>query len=297
MRYIKLPRYLSIKARLYSVHASLFGKVPFTDKYGLRYYLWNDTRLTSTIAQGVRTDDTGVMVQVFQILDALAETKKEIICFDVGAFIGVITLAMASKLQGVGKVFAFEPSTKNFARLVENIQLNRYPNVFPQHVAISESVDEAVLTLTEEPGKCFLVAKSEFSGDSAGEDEFAYENVRTDTVSQFAERNAIESIDLLKIDAEFADDRVIAGSHRLLETGSISYVIFEVNAGCEYSQDALDLMDSHGYESFFIVRNGKQLVRDLNNYPMDTHKPPLNALAISPNAPAFPGGEGLDVIE
>lgn len=285
-----------MKARLYSVHASLFGRVPFTDKYGLRYYLWNDTRLRSTISQGVRTDDTGVMVQVFQILDALAETKKEIVCFDVGAFIGVITLAMASKLQGGDKVFAFEPSTKNYERLVENIRLNRYPNVFPQHVAVTESVDEAVLTLTEEPGKCFLVAKDEFPGDSAGEDKFAHENVRTDTVSQFAERNAIESIDLLKIDAEFADNRVIAGSHRLLETGSISYVIFEVNTGYEYSQDALELMDSHGYESFFIVRNGEQLVRDLSNYPEGTHKPPLNALAISPNAPAFLGGEGLNVI-
>ena len=296
MRYTRLSRYLNMKARLYFLHASLFGKVPFTDKYGLRYYLWNDTRLTSTIAQGVRTDDTGVMVQVFQILDALAETKKEIVCFDVGAFIGVITLAMASKLQDGGKVFAFEPSTKNFARLAENIRLNRYPNVFPQHVAVTESVEEAVLTLTEEPGKCFLVAKNEFADDSASQHKCTYENVRTDSVSQFAQRNAIETIDLLKIDAEFTDDRVIAGSHRLLETGSISYVIFEVNTGYEYSEDALELMDSHGYESFFIVRNGEQLVRDLKNYPKDTHKPPLNALAISPIAPAFAGGEGLDVI-
>ena len=77
---------LRIKAKAMRWYATLFGKVPFRDRFGLRYYLWKNTRLRSTILQGVRTDDTGVIVQVFRILERLATTKSEIICFDVGAF-------------------------------------------------------------------------------------------------------------------------------------------------------------------------------------------------------------------
>ena len=69
--------YLKAKAKLYWYYATLFGKVPFRDNFGLRYYLWRNTRLHSGVIGGVRTDDTGVLVQLFAILESLVERRAK----------------------------------------------------------------------------------------------------------------------------------------------------------------------------------------------------------------------------
>ncbi len=56
---------------------------------------------------------------------------------DLGANIGYFSL-LASKLVGDGgKVFAFEPETKNFFYLKKNIEVNGYKNIFPFQKAVS----------------------------------------------------------------------------------------------------------------------------------------------------------------
>ena len=296
------PTYLKVKAKLYWYYATLLGKVPFRDKFGLRYYLWRNTRLRGGVIGGVRTDDTGVLVQLFAILDSLVErrAKSEIVCFDVGAFIGVITLAMVSRLEDQGKVYAFEPSSLSYSRLLDNIRLNQANTVSPQNVALLDSVGDAVLKLNaEEPGQSLIVDQDAIGDGRKTGDAGAYENVHTTTIYDFAKRNHIDAIDILKIDAEHSDHKVIAGASPLLEKGAISYIVHEVSReadnGYDYGRRSVSILESHGYENFYIVRNGDFLVREIGNYPGEEYRPPLNMLAISPNAPVFRGGEGLDI--
>ena len=46
------------------------------------------------------------------------------VCFDIGANVGPITLALAQKVTPKGKVYAFEPGPPIFEQLVRNIALN-----------------------------------------------------------------------------------------------------------------------------------------------------------------------------
>ena len=79
----------------------LFNKrLLFKDGYELSYYIYKNTRPEDTFKNGVRTDDTTVLYVIDKILtsDELTNTNS-INCFDVGGYIGVITLLMSKKLH------------------------------------------------------------------------------------------------------------------------------------------------------------------------------------------------------
>src|SRR5437879_3937805 len=57
---------------------------------------------------------------------------------DVGANIGLFTLVAALRVGSTGRVFAFEPTSETFERLVANVRLNKFTNVSPHRVALSD---------------------------------------------------------------------------------------------------------------------------------------------------------------
>jgi len=279
---------LELKAVFYRLLGKLFGKVIFRDKFGLKYYLWPDTRIGSTIKQGCRTDDEGIILLVQRILDKYNQKDSKIdrnnyqfIAFDVGAYIGIITLAIAQKLTPQDRLFAFEPSSLNFKRLVENIKLNKYKNISPIKYALSnqESTDTHLI-LTSDGGGNYIEANVE-SDQGKGNQEI----ISTTTLNKFCKEKEVERIDLLKIDAEGHDLQVLQGVDLLLKK-SIFYIFIE----CQHPEskefrEILKIMEDNGYKTFYIVRHKDLVYRKLANYPYERERPPLNMLAISPQAP------------
>jgi SAM-dependent methyltransferase len=67
----------------------------------------------------------------------LARFLKQGMCFfDIGANQGFFTLLAAQIINGSGRVVAFEPSPREFARLSRNIKINRFENVVFEPVAL-----------------------------------------------------------------------------------------------------------------------------------------------------------------
>ncbi|MBI3450698.1 MAG: FkbM family methyltransferase [Acidobacteria bacterium] len=64
---------------------------------------------------------------------------------DVGANIGYMTLVAARALGGRGRVFAFEPSPREFKTLLENIEMNHVSNVTPIEKGIGPARSESTL--------------------------------------------------------------------------------------------------------------------------------------------------------
>lgn len=69
---------------------------------------------------------------------------------DIGAHIGYYTLIAARKVGPKGKVYAFEPLTKNFNLLKKNVEANGYTNVELINAAVSNKVGIAKLFLSNE---------------------------------------------------------------------------------------------------------------------------------------------------
>jgi len=202
---------------------------------------------------------------------------------------------MGSQLEQRGRVYSFEPNSASFERLQQNIRLNNRYDISAHHVALTNEIGSRMLSRFQgDPGQSYLIDEiEEAAGTFRGDD--TYEQVATTTVNEFARHESIRNVDLMKVDAEMSDDKVLAGSSQMLSEGAISYVIHEYHEGEAYSERSLGILESYGYETFYIVRNGTFLVRDLSNYPHGDFKGPLNMLSISPAARSFSGGEGLDV--
>ena len=67
-----------IKIKAYLMWGNAFGRVPFKDKFGVRYYLWPDYRLEDFVSRGVGVDDEGVFRQSINILSDLVKKRKKL---------------------------------------------------------------------------------------------------------------------------------------------------------------------------------------------------------------------------
>jgi FkbM family methyltransferase len=155
---------------------------------------------------------------------------------DVGAFIGTHTLAFASWVRPRGSVYAFEPHPTYFSVLQRNIDCNGLSNVRPFNVGLSDEQQEmemVTLNLQDESnlGHACLLPRSE--------DSECIINVKRLDDFQF------ERCDLLKIDAEGMEHRILKGA-----AGTIQYFRPLVFAECNSVAEGwrvIQLMQSRNY--------------------------------------------------
>jgi len=83
------------------------------------------------------------------IQDVMSNLAEGDVFIDVGANIGLYTILGAQRIGSGGLVVAVEPSPREFARLLDNIELNSVQNVLPMHAAASEHTGVARFLLNE----------------------------------------------------------------------------------------------------------------------------------------------------
>jgi FkbM family methyltransferase len=121
---------------------------------------------------------------------------------DAGANIGISALYFANKYPDA-KVFAVEPEPSNYQALVKNVA--PYPNVTPIHCALWKKDGEVSLRPgSEHPGPD---GKWAFQVHEAGRIR-----VRAMTIQSLISAMNIDSIDLLKMDIEGAEQEVFESS-------------------------------------------------------------------------------------
>jgi len=162
---------------------------------------------------------------------------------DVGANNGYYSL-LASKLVGKdGLVYAVEPDPNNFKKLKDNIKLNKTKNIIPLQIAASDRSGWAYLNISEiENGQNSLV-------------DIPLSKVKTKVKVEKLD-DLIKKADIIKIDVEGYEKKVLLGARKLLNK-SIQRVIFEYNHSLIYYGDrdyngAIDILKSNGFKLFQI---------------------------------------------
>ncbi len=136
-----------------------------------------------------------------------AQVKPAITVVDVGANVGHYTLTAAARLAGTGRVVAFEPDPGAGERLRRNVALNEFSNVTIHPAAVGDTDGPA--ELYRDAGNSGGHSLYECNVSRNG-DHCTTNVVRLDTV--FGD----DTVDLIKIDAQGADDLVLIGAEQLL---------------------------------------------------------------------------------
>ncbi|MCU1285738.1 MAG: hypothetical protein JWO13_2088 [Acidobacteriales bacterium] len=175
-----------------------------------------------------------------------------VMVFDVGAHLGVWTLALLNRTKRSGLVLhSFEPASATFTILNGNVGVRE--NVTFVNQALSDSVGTAQ----------FYVAGAGVGTNSlhpASIEVATTEQVKLNTVDHYCREQGISRIDLLKIDAEGHDFAVIAGAREMLKSKTISMLQFEYNHrwidSRHYLKDAFDMLLPLGYKIGKITSKG-----------------------------------------
>jgi FkbM family methyltransferase len=208
------------------------------------------------------------------------------IIFDVGANVGSMTLRFA-KMASKGRVYAFEPTDYAYAKLLENISLNPQ---FASHITPVQRFLADHNRLKHE-----MKAYASWKVDGKARDPHPLhggtikpaDSVAAVTLDQFCLENGIQRVDLIKIDTDGHEYRVLQGARKTIEK-HLPHVIFEIG-GYVLNEQQLEFKKFYDYFKNFEYRllnakNGKQIT--LENF---SHQIPLRAttdiIAIPPKSP------------
>ncbi len=126
------------------------------------------------------------------------------VMLDIGASFGYYSVKVAAALAGRCTIHAFEPHPDAFARLSGNLTRNGIRGVHAHAMGLSDGAGTAsVVSVADNSGAAYL---------QAGRD------IPVTTVDDFCRVHHVDRLDLIKIDVEGWETRVLRGAARTLET-------------------------------------------------------------------------------
>lgn len=230
---LRLPVPRALKRRLF-VHGDISIKVDDAHSFLMRTrgeYIESDLHRS-----GFGRGWEGVSLRAWAHLAPQAAT-----ILDIGAHRGVYALA-AKCLNPRARVIAFEPLEPSFRRLMKNAELNGF-QIEGEQLAVSDSNGRAVLF---QP----LVQHALASIERPPRGKSVPIQVATTTLDDYARRNQLSSIDLVKIDVEGHEAAVLRGMSQILARWRPA-VLIEV-----LTEDAgaavIDLLGPHDYNMYRV---------------------------------------------
>lgn len=225
-------------------------ELPWHDGLHLTAYLANDVSRQLFVSGCIEPNE-------FAFLDKIL--APSMVFIDAGANEGLYTLFASRRVGSSGQVWAFEPSRREFERLKRNVSQNRLTNVRLFSYALGECNDDAALLVTE----------GEHSGQNTlgkpghkGVDVLRRESVPLRRLDDLARDEKLHQIDVLKLDVEGAEFRLLEGAGELLRHAR-PLILFEVFEEALRYQGAssellLQLLSAAGY-CFYAFDRGTGL--------------------------------------
>lgn len=215
-----------------------------------RKLLWRVGRKMYAYARGDGQNDPRINGEYWLLEHVLKASPSPQVLLDVGANKGDWT-AQALGLAETSKevhVHAFEPSLATRSMLTARFQESVAVTVHPY--ALFETVGEATFYSSEDGAGTNSLSPS--SGSNV-------EVVRLITIDRFLQRSGIETVSMVKIDAEGFDLLVLRGAEKSLHDGRIDIIQFEynwrwlLNHAC--LRDVFDLISGKPYRFGKLVGN------------------------------------------
>lgn len=248
------------------------------DKFGLKYFIWKDTRPLDTFLKKIRIDDQSLIFFIIKATNYFNKKKRKKYYFDVGSYIGIVSLAL-NKYGNNCEIHSFEAFKKTFFRFCENLKLNKCQNVFANNFPISDSRENLITLINKQDPGMNRVIKVNTSLKEYNREK---PNLAK-RIDQYCDEKKINCIDILKIDAEGHDFKVLTGCGKFLKNQRIKIIVVEFLINDYKSLKIKKYLESCNYELFYLVRNTDLIVPSIINYPKNASNL-LNAIALPKNS-------------
>jgi FkbM family methyltransferase len=173
------------------------------------------------------------------------------VVFDLGANIGLYALQAARGLED-GIVYSFEPNPSAYARLLRNIEANGVKNVRTFPCAVGAAPGRVRMRM----GSRTNVGEVVRDGDEGGR-QIEVEMV---TLDSMVEKLGVTRIDLIKMDVEGHEDRVLMGGERA--AAMADRIVMEYH-GLELLSKVRDFLEARGYQQVLEYRGHAYFVNRL----------------------------------
>lgn len=195
-------------------------RLPFCDRTFAVSGSEKDGSIMDTIEKQGGFYETGTMLLLGRII------KQGSICLDIGANIGVCSLALGY-LAEKGAVYAFEPSKNNLLFLEKNISQNNMGNVEAVNLGVYDSTVDLEFSYVEEfAGGSYLNVEGGVRDGRA-----VIEVVKCVSLDEWVKTKGISRIDFIKMDVEGAESRALDGAAKTLSSFKPNMII-EFNPHC-----------------------------------------------------------------
>jgi FkbM family methyltransferase len=139
--------------------------------------------------------------------------EPEMVFVDVGANVGLYTALGLRRMRHPGRIICVEPDPASAAFLEQTIRSNHQgdqsPKVSFHQVALSDTQGEVMLHKNRENKGDNRIYSDALCTDAI--------QVASDTLDNLLEREGIDEINLIKIDVQGAEAKVVAGGRRVLQ--------------------------------------------------------------------------------
>lgn len=156
-------------------------------------------------------------------------------------------------------IHSFEPGQEAFARLRASTNADSKVTAHrltlgdaPGELQLFRHEDSATDSLLPEGADIYSKSPSHFAGSRPAE------RVQVNKLDPFCARHAIERIDVLKIDTQGFDDRVLKGAMGMLRAGKVGAVKLEANSvelykGQAEFSDMIAMLDDAGFRTLCLA--------------------------------------------
>jgi FkbM family methyltransferase len=203
---------LSLASRFRRILCSVFQERKLTepilfqwyDHLRLHLYLGNDMSLPTYVSGVIDPNE-------FYFLNAFLQ--KGMTFVDIGANEGFYSVFASDRVGDRGRVVAFEPSQREADRLLRNLELNAVANAAVEVMGVADMDGEAILKLCEYGHE----GQNTLGGFAHKVKQDGTQKVTLITLDTYFDDHPVDRIDLMKIDVEGAEERVLRGAFETLK--------------------------------------------------------------------------------
>ena len=229
------------------------------NKTRIQAYLGNNTALTQTkYGRKIIVNTRDLSLTPHIIADGNWEDwitdffiryiKLGMTTFDIGANIGWYTLLCGDLVGHRGKVYSFEAEPNTFRLLNSSVEINGFfDRVMVENLGVTEKSGKLEFYSYKYHQGSSTFHKSELTGQY--KDDITTIEVDTVSLDEYCEKNSINKIHFMKIDAEGSEPQIIKGAERLLKNDCIETILMEYT---DANLEAVNILTQHGYKMWAL---------------------------------------------